>query len=110
LAAGERWADVRAGCVLLALKRASMFGRAPVIHDLRVAFTVWGFLDDNELAGLVELRSPLFAALSHGHHYLEQRRLVNAVPNEVLRLSPAEITRRHAEDWRTLVALEPLPG
>ena len=28
------------------LKRASLFGRAPVVHDLTVAFTLWGFLDD----------------------------------------------------------------
>jgi hypothetical protein len=104
----DHWHDVRTGCMLLALKRASMFGRAPVIHDLKVAFTIWGYCDENELSGLVELRRPLFAALAHGHHYQEQRRLVNAVPDEVLTLTPAEVTRRHAEDWRSLLSLEQL--
>ena len=28
-----------------ALRRASMFSRAPVVHDLTIAFTIWGFLD-----------------------------------------------------------------
>jgi hypothetical protein len=107
LVAGEHWPDVRVGCMLLALKRASSFGRAPVIYDLKVALTVWGFLDEHEVAGLVALRQPFFASLAHGHHYLEQRRLVSSVSEEVLRLSPAEVTRRHAEDWRSLVEVEP---
>jgi hypothetical protein len=108
LVKGEAWADVRAGCVLLALKRASIFGRAPVMHDLKVAFTIWGYLDEKGLSGLVALRKPLFAAVSHGHHYLEQRQLVAVVPDAVLLLTPAEVTRRHAEDWRSLVAVEQL--
>jgi hypothetical protein len=108
LATGELWPDVRAGCMLLALKRASLFGRAPVIYDLKVAATVWGYFDETELSALIALRLPLFAAVSHGQHYLEQRRLVNAVSDDVLRLTPAEVTRRHAEDWRSLVALEHL--
>jgi hypothetical protein len=104
----ERWTDVKAGCVLLALKRASLFGRAPVIHDLKVAFTIWGFFDGTEVPELVELRQPLFAALAHGYHYLEQRRLVGAVSEESLLLTPAEVTRRHADDWRSLLVQEPL--
>ena len=43
--AGERVDDAVAGCTAVALRRASLFGRAPVIHDLRIAFTIWGFLD-----------------------------------------------------------------
>ena len=38
----------------IALRRASEFSRAPVIHDLTIAFTIWGFLDPAppaELAG-----------------------------------------------------------
>ena len=46
----ERWCwprasradDVIAGCGAVALKRASLFGRAPVVHDLTVAFTDLG--------------------------------------------------------------------
>ena len=40
---GERVDDALAGCTAIGLRRASMFGRAPVIHDLRIACTIWGF-------------------------------------------------------------------
>ena len=43
---GEHEDDAIAGCLAVALKRASLFGRAPVIHDLTIAFTLWGFLDE----------------------------------------------------------------
>src|SRR5918994_6183201 len=45
LSDNEHAADAVAGCTAVALRRASMYGRAPVIHDVRIAFTVWGFLD-----------------------------------------------------------------
>ena len=32
------------GCLNIALKRASMFGRAPVIYDLEFAYSLFGFL------------------------------------------------------------------
>ena len=47
---GESVNDVVAGCVTVALKRASLFGRAPLAEDLRVAFAHWGFLDDSPLS------------------------------------------------------------
>ena len=37
--------DAIQGSLGVALRRASMFGRAPTIHDFTVAFTIWGFLD-----------------------------------------------------------------
>src|SRR5947208_15822178 len=36
---GERAADAVQGCLGIALRRASMFSRAPVVHDLTIAFT-----------------------------------------------------------------------
>ena len=45
LAEHEHEEDAMAGCVAVAMRRASLFRRAPVIHDLDIAFTVWGFLD-----------------------------------------------------------------
>ena len=56
------------------------FGRAPVIHDLTVALTVWGFLDDEPAKELVDLRKRLFEEVWHPHHYAELRRLVDLVP------------------------------
>src|SRR5262245_26332062 len=43
--AGESVNDAIRGCTNVALRRASIFGRAPVIHDLTIAFTMWGWLD-----------------------------------------------------------------
>ncbi|HSL57186.1 MAG TPA: hypothetical protein VK866_05035 [Acidimicrobiales bacterium] len=102
LAEGEHRADVVAGCVALAMKRSSIFGRAPVIHDLTVAFTIWGFLDEAP-AELVELRRPLFAEVAHAHHYVERREIVDRVPDEVLRQSPAAVATAARADWRPLV-------
>ncbi|MBJ7308455.1 MAG: hypothetical protein JHC63_11445, partial [Acidimicrobiia bacterium] len=41
----------------------------------------------------------VFAAVAHSHHYMERRAIVDAVPEEVLRLDPASVT--------TLVRNEP---
>ncbi len=104
LADGERWEDAAAGSVLVALKRASLFGRAPVIHDLEIAFRVWGFLDEEAAPELVELRRDAFERVdNHAHHYLEGRRIVDAVYDGVLRQSPAQVGRAHANDWSSLI-------
>jgi hypothetical protein len=108
LADGEHHDDVVQGCFLVALKRASLFGRAPVIHDLTVAFTVWGFLDDPAPADLVAVRKRAFEGAANPNHYLEQRRIVDAVPSETLRLQPTTVTERHRADWRSLLDLEEL--
>ena len=100
LAAGETEHDAVAGCTGVALRRASIFGRAPVIHDLTVAFTIWGFLGDAP-PDLVALRTPLFQAAAH--HYADQRAIVDMVPEATLRLPHGEVTRRFPSDWRALL-------
>jgi hypothetical protein len=102
LTAGEHSDDAKAGCVSVALKRASVFGRAPVIHDLTVAFGVWGYLGAAP-AELVALRRPLFEGLSHGHHHAGRQRVAELVPVEVVRMSPAEVASLAASDWRALL-------
>ena len=99
LAAGEHEADVKAGCTAVALKRASLFGRAPMVHDLTAAFTIWGFLAEAD-AELVRLRKPLFEEVSSIHHYMERRKIADLVPQAVLRLSHQEIAKVAAQDWR----------
>ena len=42
---GEHADDAIRGCLGVALRRGSMFSRAPVVHDLTIAFTIWGFYD-----------------------------------------------------------------
>src|SRR5690606_37220843 len=102
LAEREHEDDVIAGCVAIALRRASLYGRAPVIHDLRLAFTIWGFLDENPDPELVELRRHLFEELSNPHHYFELRRLANGIREETLRLTPDQAQARRTE-WRALL-------
>ena len=91
LGSGEHAADAVAGCVGVALKRAACFGRAPVAADLEVAFRVFGFLPPAPGEALVAWRKELFAGVSHSHHYAEARRLVDLVPEAVLRMPPSEV-------------------
>lgn len=104
LATGEHATDVVAGCVGVALKRASLFGRAPVLPDLTVAFTTWGYLREAP-DDLVELRRPLFEEVANPHHYPAQRRLADMVPESTLRLTPQQVAEAHQKDWRSLLDL-----
>jgi len=101
---GEHEADAIAGCMGVALKRAASFGRAPVLHDLTVAFTIWGFLREGP-DDLVARRKPLFAEVVNPNHYPEQRRIVDMVPDESLRMTPQQVADTHIKDWRSLLDL-----
>ena len=103
LTPGEHEKDALAGAVAVALKRASLFGRAPVIHDLTVALTVWGYLDDEPAKELVDLRKGLFEEVWHPHHYAKLRRIVDLVPARTLGLIPDYLTSVHRTDWRSLL-------
>ncbi|MHB8318003.1 MAG: hypothetical protein ACYDEP_02030 [Acidimicrobiales bacterium] len=83
--------DAIVGCALLASCRAGMSGRAPSVHDVEVAFALWGFLGDAP-KGLVELRKSYFRSASH--EYDVQRRLVDQVPPDILELSLKEVEAR----------------
>src|SRR4029453_5330144 len=104
LAADEREEDALVGCTGVALKRASLFGRAPVVHDMTVALTVWGFLGDAP-PDLIAFRQPLFAEVASPYHYPEQRRVVDLVRDDVLRRTPDEIAEAHRSDWRSLLSV-----
>lgn len=67
----------------LAMRRAALFGRAPVVHDVRRALEIWGLLDEQPPAELVERRRRLFAGAAHD--YWIQRAAVEAVTEEELR-------------------------
>ena len=98
----EHKEDAVAGCLGLALRRASIFGRAPVIYDLEIAFRIWGFLDVAP-PELVALRKPLFQAAHH--NYWEQRDIVDRVPISTLRLTQQEVSNRFPSDWKGLLGL-----
>jgi hypothetical protein len=102
LGPGEHERDALAGAVAVGLKRASLYGRAPVVHDLTVALTIWGFLDVAP-EELVELRRALFEEVWHPHRYAALRHLVDLVPDESLRTTPAQASEAHRRDWRSLL-------
>ena len=104
---GESADDAISGCLGVALRRASMYHRAPVTPDFELAFGIWGFLTGDPPAELVALRRELFE--SAAHHYWQQREIAGRVPEETLRLKPADALTRVASDWRSLVGGDSVP-
>ena len=98
LTPGEHEHDVLAGILPVALKRAALYGRAPVIHDLQMAFTLFGFLDADAPADQVAMRKTAFEAA--GHHYDLQRAIADMVPDTTLRMSALD---QASVPWRELL-------
>lgn len=94
--------DAVRGALNIALRRASLYGRAPVIHDVALAFTIWGFFDADPPADLVAARDDMFMGIGNVHHYAEGRAVADAVPESTLRLTPKQAAERYRADWRTL--------
>jgi hypothetical protein len=101
----EQVDDAIAGAMPVALRRASIVGRAPVIHDLTVAFTVWGFLDPSPPDELVDLRRAMFTGVAHPHHYAERRAIADQVPEATLRLLPVDVRSAYPGRWRELLGV-----
>jgi hypothetical protein len=101
---GESVDDALSGCTATGLRRASLYGRAPVIHDLRMALTMWGFLDPDPPVELVDERRPVFLGVADPlHHYEERRALVDSVPEETLRTTPDQLRAAYPSRWRELL-------
>lgn len=99
----ERLDDAIRGCVGIALRRASLFSRAPVVHDLDVAFTMWGFYDETPPADLLERRVDLFEGVGNvNHHYAEGRRIADLVPEATLRMTPQQVAAAYPGRWQEL--------
>ncbi len=101
LTKGEHEDDAIAGCLGVALRRAALYGRAPMMPDLKLAFAIFGFTTESADPELVAFRTPLFAEVANPHHYRESRHLANLVPEATLRLTPA--AAESAKDWRSLL-------
>ena len=104
LSSGEHADDAVTGCVAVAMRRASIYGRAPMVYDVRLAFELFGFLDEDPDADLVAWRKPRFEELANPHHYTEVRRLVAQVPESTLRLTPDDVRAKRGA-WRALLGL-----
>ncbi len=100
---GESKDDVVAACVAVALKRASLFGRAPVIHDIEIAFTLFGFLGAAP-ADLVECRRSHLAGAAHDHHRC--RSVADAVPEATLTMACSQIRASFPGAWRALLGVD----
>lgn len=100
---GERADDAVRGSLGIALRRASMYSRAPVVHDVRLAFTIWGFFLTDPPADLLARRRELFEGVAKvGHHYAEGRRIADLVPESTLRLTPDAAASRMPGAWQEL--------
>ncbi len=99
LGEGESKGDAMAGCLAVAGRRSSLFGRAPVVHDLELAFGIWGYLGDAP-ADLMEYRRERF--FGAGHDYWRQREIANQIPEATLRLTPKTAVSRLG-NWRELL-------
>jgi hypothetical protein len=98
--------DALVGCAAVGSRRAALYGRAPVAKDIELALAIFGFLGGAP-SDLVEWRAPMFCAAAH--HYNQQRDIVGTVPQETLRLTPAEVKGRISE-WRSLLQVSTAPS
>lgn len=103
LTEGETREDAVAACVAVALKRASIFGRAPVIHDLEVAFTLFGFLGAAP-EDLVEYRRRHLAGSAHHHH--RRCSVADQVPEATLLMNTTQVRASFPAIWRELLGQE----
>lgn len=106
LAPGESLHDVEVGVVAVAMKRASMFGRAPILADLELACTVWGFFDEQPPGALAAKRRKMFEGAGHHGGYPLIREIAAIVPEETLRLTLAQVSSKHAGAWSSLLSLQ----
>ena len=99
----ERLDDAIRGCLGIALRRASLYSRAPVVHDLTIAFTIWGFFDESPPDELVARRRQLFEGVGNVvHHYAEGRKIADLVPESTLRMTPQQVADASSDRWREL--------
>jgi hypothetical protein len=99
----ERLDDAIRGSLGIALRRASLFSRAPVVHDLTIAFTIWGWFDPDPPDDLIGRRPQLFEGVGNvNHHYAEGRLIADLVPEATLRMTPDQVRAAYPARWREL--------
>jgi hypothetical protein len=105
---GEQAEDVLAGAVVIALRRAEAFGRAPVTDDIEFALSVFKYLVGPDgtwpTSGLVQWRRERFAGAAHD--YWVARTVADMIGEGTLRLGTHSIVKRLESEpsaWRELV-------
>jgi len=101
----EKVHDAEAVAAEVAIKRAALFGRAPVMADLELAFALFGWLGGAP-ADLVEWRR--LAVAGAAHDYNKRRALVYRVGEDVLRRQ-GDGVRAALSTWRELLHPEAEP-
>jgi hypothetical protein len=96
LAPVEHVEDAIAVVAEIAGKRAALFGRAPVMGDIDVAISLLGY-DGAADDAFVDQRIRLVHDAAH--NYINRRALVDAVPDELLKLRTADLLTR-VDSWR----------
>ena len=77
-----------------------------MVHDLTIAFTIWGFLDPAPPAELVSERRQLFSGVADvNHHYTEARAIVDLVPDSTLEATVAQVVSVYPAQWRQLTGI-----
>ena len=104
LAPHEHADDALAVVAEIAMRRAASYGRAPVMADIDVALTLLGYQGEAP-PDFVDWRTRAVHGAHHG--YDVRRRVVDAVPLDVLRLRPDKLAAELAacrDELRAAVA------
>jgi hypothetical protein len=99
LAAHEDAHDAVSVVAEVGMKRASAFGRAPVMADIELAMALLGY-DGSADAGFAAWRAR--AVHDAAHHYPLRRAIVDSVPDELL-ARPVADRGAAISQWRTTV-------
>ena len=89
------------GASAIAMKRSGLFGRAPVARP-QGGGNHLGLPGSRARGRTGDLRRTWFDEVHLAHHYGELRRLVDAAPERVLRLSPAAVGEFHRRTGGTV--------
>lgn len=84
LSDGEHSVDALAAVGAVALKRASLFGRAPVIHDVTAALSLLGLAEPPPTGAAADRRRLALEEAHHPHAYEKLREIVDRVPADAL--------------------------
>ena len=106
LAPHEHADDAIAVVAEIAMRRAALFGRAPVMPDVEFAMQILGYRGD-AAPDFVAWRMRAVQGAHHG--YYERRSLVDAIPVDVLRLVPTTLPAHLAEARDALRTGVPTP-